>query len=470
VGDGGKRCDETPAHADEAPDGETTSDRTAREHRPQRPARRIDTSALPRSERIHELPEDERVCPETGLPLVPVGETTFEEIDYQRARLTLVVHRQIVYGLPPELAEERKAPPRVAPMPLRPLERCAVSASLLAWILVQKYRAHLPLNRQEELFAREGLRLPRQTMCDWVLAAAELLSPIVEHMAGRIRAGPVLQLDDTPVMCQGGKGQQHFQAYLWTFVNPEVEGVVYRFTPGRGSDLLAAELGDFTGTLVGDGYSGNKAAARKAPGEIDLAGCWAHVTRKFREAQKEAPGSAKLFRDDIKRLYAIESRADDEGLDPQARRDLRQRESGPIVDALMSRGERLAEQFSDAGKMAEAIGYLLNQATELRRFLDDGRVPIDNNRCERSIRPIAVGRRNWLFAGSVRGGHAAAILYTLIESCRLAEVDMLDYLADVLVRVHTHPASRIDELVPATWVPAQVGALVGVTAADAQSA
>jgi hypothetical protein len=273
-------------------------------------------------------------------------------------------------------------------------------------------------------------------------------------MAARIRAGPVMQLDDTPVKCQGGKHKHLFQAYLWTLVNPEVEGVVYRFTPGRGSDLIAELIADFIGTLLGDGYGGNKAGARKAPGEIILAGCWAHTTRKFRDAQKEVPGSAKLFRDDIKRLYAIEEQADEQGLEPDVRRELRQQQSLPIVDALMSRGQRLRDQFSHAGTMGEAIGYMLNQETELRRFLDDGRVPIDNNSCERSIRPIAVGRRNWLFAGSVRGGHAAAILYTLVESCRLAEVDMLDYFADVLVRVNTHPASRIDELVPANWAKA----------------
>ena len=177
----------------------------ARKHRGKRPARRIDTSALPRSERVHELPEDERVCPHTGLTLVPVGEKIFEEIDYQRARLTVVVHRRIVYGLPPELAVERKVPPLIAPLPARALELCAASPFLLAWIIVQKYRAHLPLHRQEELFERDGLRLPRQTLCDWVLAAAELLSPIVDYMAARIRAGPVMQLDDTPVKCQGGK-------------------------------------------------------------------------------------------------------------------------------------------------------------------------------------------------------------------------------------------------------------------------
>ena len=440
---------EASPDADETPDGETASQG---DDGPKSRSRRIDTSALPRVERVHELPEDERVCPVTGLPLVPVGEKIFEEIDFQRAQVLLVVHRQIVYGLPPDLAEERQVEPLTAPMPPRPLEGCVASATLLAWILVQKYRAHLPLYRQQEIFERDGLRLSRQTMCDWLLGAAHALEPIATRQMDRIRAGPVMQLDDTPVRCQGGKGHKHFQAYLWTFTNPEVDGVAYRFTPGRASDQLAGVLGDFTGFLVGDGYSGNKAAAEKAPGQIVMTGCWAHTTRKFREAEREAPGSAKLFRDDIKKLYAIEKEADIAGLDPTVRKELRRQKSRPILASLFARGRRLCREFSDAGDMAQAIRYMLNQRRPLRRFLEDGRVPIDNNRCERSIRPIAVGRRNWLFTGSARGGHAAAIIYTLIESCRLAGVDMVQYLADVLVRVATHPASRIDELLPSQWV------------------
>jgi hypothetical protein len=283
------------------------------------------------------------------------------------------------------------------------------------------------------------------------LAAAEVLQPLVDYLMMKIRAGPVMQLDDTPVMCQGGRGEPNFQACLWTFVNPEVPGVAYRFTSGRASGPLAIELGDFTGTLVGDGYSGNRAAADKTTGEIAIAGCWAHVTRKFRDAEKEAPGTAKLFRDDIKKLYKIEREADEAGLDFAARAALRQQQAAPILLEIYSKAWRLHRQFSDAGLMAKAIGYIRGQHRPLRQFLEDGRIPIDNNACERAIRPVAIGRRNWLFAGSVRGGRAAAVVYTLIECCRQAKLDMVSYLADVLVRVATHPASRVEELLPANW-------------------
>ncbi len=446
--------EETGEDDDGEEDDPDEADAPRRKERKKR--QRLDTSALPREECLHELPAEERLCPVTGQALVPVSETVFEEIDYQRATIKIIVHRQVEYGLPPEAAETRLATSITAPLPPRPLENCAASAMLLAWMLVQKYANHLPLYRQEQIFARDGLRLPRQTLCDWTLAAAEALQPIVDHLFGKIRAGPVMQLDDTPVMCQGGKGESHFQAYLWTFINPEVSGVVYRFTSGRASALLATELGNFKGTLVGDGYSGNRAAADKVEGAIELSGCWAHVTRKFREAGCEAPGTARLFRDDIKRLYAVEQDADkadetDKKRDPDRRLRMRGERSRSALASLLARARRLRDDYSDAGKMAKAIGYLLNQRKPLRRFLEDGRVPIDNNACERSIRPIAIGRRNWLFAGSLRGGRAAAVVYTLIECCKIANVDVVDYLADVLVRVATHPASRVDELLPEKW-------------------
>jgi len=436
---------------DDDDDDDDHSDPPPRSNKGKKKPQKIDTSALPREDRLHELAEEDRFCPVTGLPLVPIGEKVFDEIDYQRAKLTLIRHHQVVYGLGPEHATDRQALPLTAPMPPRPLENCAASATLLAWMLVQKHANHLPLYRQEQIFARDGLRLPRQTLCDWTLGAAEALRPIADHLMVKVRAGPIMQLDDTPVMCQGGRGEKHFQAYLWTFANPEVGGVVYRFTSGRASDLIATELDGFQGFLVGDGYSGNRAAADKVDGEIVLAGCWAHTIRKFRDALCEVPGTARMFQDDIRQLYAIDREADEAELHPAARLALRQLRARSILATLLARARRLRHDYSDAGKMATAIGYLLNQRKPLRRFLEDGRIPLDNNACERAIRPIAIGRRNWLFAGSLRGGRAAAVIYTLIESCRLADIDVVGYLADVLVRVATHPASRIDELLPENW-------------------
>jgi len=438
--------------ADDGTGEDTDTARPAKKKGTPRKPCKIDTTGLPSEDRLHDVPEAQRVDAATGKPLVQIGEKLFEELDYQRAQLRVIRHRQPIYGLPPEEAKQRDVAPVMADLPPRPLERCAASANLLAWLLTQKFANHLPLYRQEQIFGRDGLRLPRQTLCDWTLASAEALRPIVDRLLQLICSGVVLQLDDTPVMCQAGRGEPNFQAYLWTFVNPQVKAAVYRFTAGRASQLLADEIGGFRGMLVGDGYSGNSAAANKVAGDIVIAGCWAHVNRKLRDAEKEAPATAKLLRDDIHKLYEIEREADEQKLDREGRMALRRQKARPILAAIFSRTRRLQSQFSDAGLMAKALGYLRNQRKALRQFLREGLAPIDNNACERSIRPIAIGRRNWLFAGSLRGGRAAAIIYTLIECCRLANVDMVAYLADVLVRVASHPANRIDELLPANWV------------------
>ena len=436
-------------------DAEDDCPRSQRGKGSKRTPRKVDTTGLPVECRVHDIPEDQRIDPATGKPLIVVGEKVFDEIDYIRAQLVVVRHRQLVYGLPPEEAEHRKVAPVVADLPTRPLENCAASARLLAWLVVQKYANHLPLYRQEQIFGRDGKRIPRQTLCDWALNAAELLAPIAACQMALSRAGPVMQLDDTPVQCQGGRGDSNFQAYLWSFVNPEVDGVAYRFTPGRSKELIAAELGDFAGTLVGDGYRGNRAAAESVSmrtGEsIWMGGCWSHAIRKFRDASKEAPSMAKLFCADIRQLFDIEREADEAELSPTERVAFRQKKSKPILIDIYSRARTCVGNYSDAGSLIKAIGYIRGQYRPLRRFLEDGLAPIHNNACERAIRPIAVGRRNWLFAGSVRGGHAAAVIYTLIECCRLADVDMVSYLEDVLVRVATQPASLVQQLLPANW-------------------
>jgi transposase len=446
-----------PASVDAEPDDGGNEDAsnakqpaTKKKGTPRKPGK-IDTTGLPSEDVLHDVPEEQRVDSATGKPLVKVGEKVFEELDYQRAQLRVIRHVQPIYGLPPQEREHREDTPVMADLPPRPLERCAASRFLLAWLLVQKFGNHLPLHRQEAIFGRDGLRLPKQTLCDWTLAAGEALRPIVECLLQLVRSGVVLQLDDTPVMCQAGRGEPNFRAYLWTFVNPQVNAVVYRFTAGRASQLLADELGDFRGMLLGDGYSGNRAAADKVSAAIVIAACWAHVVRKFRDAEPESPGTAKLLGDDIRKLYAVEREADDAGLEREARAALRRQKSRPILALIFSRIRRVRDQFNDAGAMAKAMDYVRNQRKALRQFLREGLAPIDNNACERAIRPVAIGRKNWLFAGSMRGGRAAAVIYSLVESCKLAGVDVLAYLADVLVRVATHPAKRIDELLPHNW-------------------
>lgn len=443
--------DPGPEHVNEAPDGETADDSIKRRNKPKRLAKKLDVSALPRETVIHELPESERVCPATGVDLVPVGVKVSEELEYSPAQIRVIEHHLVKYGPAPEVAKERQIDPIVAPLPPQVLEGCRAGPKLLAQIVVQKYMHHLPLYRQEEVFQQAGLWIPRQTLCDWVLGTAFQLRPIADELMRQIRAGPVFQLDDTPIKCRGPKGSGYFQAYLWTFANPEVSGVAFRFTPGRAAKLIQPMLQDFNGYLVGDGYSGHFAAAREAGGNIVHGGCFAHVLRKFRDAEKESRRMARLYMSDISALYDIEDEATEARLSPEERVLLRRKKARSVLARMLRRTRGWKELYSTSGKMGEAIKYLLNQWSRLKCFLRDGLVPLDNNACERAIRPIAVGRRNWLFAGSERGGEAAAICYSVIGSCRAAGVDPFEYLADVLIKVATYPESQIGDLVPARW-------------------
>jgi transposase len=442
---------ERPVHVAEAPDGETPEDSIRNRDKPRERTKKLDTSNLPVDHVHHELEPRERICPTTGMTLVPIGERLEEEIEYQPGILKRIVHHRAVYGLSEDDARERQAPELVAPGPIRPLPRSIVGPRLLAWILDQKYVRHLPLYRQEAILAQHGLKIPRQTMCDWVLLAASQLGPIQSALRRLILSAMVVQTDDTPVKCQRGKGHGHFLAHLWTTTSPLVEGLVFDFTESRGHEHLFTMFPGFNhGVLVGDGYAGYDAFAEKRTGVV-VAGCWAHVLRKFRDALDEAPLMAVAAMTLIGKLFDIEKQADADKLELEARLALRQSESAAALEELERELKGWRAQYSESGKMGEACKYLENQRGHLRVFLDDARVPIHNNDCELSIRPVAVGRRNWLFAGSVRGGQAAATIYSLVESCKRVGVDPIEYLADVLVRVATHPASRIEELIPANW-------------------
>lgn len=441
----------TPPCAHEAPDGETGEDVIRRRHRRKNEPRQLAYQALPREHVRHELPLEERVCKLTGLPLVEIGETTHEEIEHRPGQLVVKVHHRVKYGLAEADARERTIEPLVAPAPPSAIEDARVGAGLLAQILVNKYMHHLPLYRQQAIFERAGLAIPRQTMCDWVLAGLFNLQPIQSSIRAPIMSSGVVQLDDTPVKCQGGRGGSIFQAHLWTYSSPCAEGVVFDFAADRGHEHVLDMLGpNFSGYLVGDGYAGYETIGGKLPGVIE-AGCWAHALRKFRDASKEAPAEAATMMAAIGELFEIESDADQRGMDFEQRRALRAEHSSPMLELIqaLAKNHRLA--VSESGDYGKALTYLENQKPKLQRFLEDGRVPIHNNTSEHAVRPVALGRKNWLFAGSERGGQAAAIAYTLIESCRQAGLDPYEYLRDVLLRVATHPASRVHELTPANW-------------------
>jgi hypothetical protein len=333
-------------------------------------------------------------------------------------------------------------------LPPRPIEKGRPGPGLLAQVVTSKYGDHLPLHRQEGIFARHGVSIARSTMCDWIRDVASLLSPIVRRMRDEILSTNLVMTDDTPVRVQTGLRKTK-QAAIWAYLSPELREVVFDFTMSRARDGPERFLGDYRGYLQADAYSGyDRIFAR---GEVTEVGCWAHARRKFYDSMETSPAEASAVLAGIRRLYAVEARAKEEGLGPDAVWSLRCRESLPILQAIREYLEMQKISALPQSPFGKAVTYALNQWEALVRYVGDGRLPIDNNAAERALRAVAIGRKNWLFAGSPAGGERAATLYSLVSSCRLAGIDPFFYLKDVITRVSTHPASRIDELTPRGW-------------------
>jgi hypothetical protein len=347
-----------------------------------------------------------------------------------------------------------------APAPARLVEGGLPTEALVAHAIVAKYADHLPLYRQAQIYARQGIDLDRSTLADWVGRAAWWLRPLHERLLAHLCASPKLFADETPApVLDPGRGRTK-TGQLWAYARddrawggPEPPAVAYAYAPDRKAERPSAHLEHFHGVLQVDGYAGYRALADK--GRVTLAFCWAHVRRYFYEIAQggDAPiASEALAR--IASLYAIE--AEVRGSNPEVRRTARQQRAKPIVDALQAWLDAQHALVSRKSTLGEAIRYALKHWEGLVRFLDDGRIEIDSNPVERLIRPIALNRKNALFAGSDGGGEHWATHASLIETCKLNAVDPQAYLADVLAQlVAGHPITRIDELLPWTWAAAQ---------------
>ena len=325
-------------------------------------------------------------------------------------------------------------------------------------MLVSKYADHLPLYRQAQIYARQGVNLDRSTLADWVGKAAFLLRPIHERLFERLKASDKLFADETtaPVLDPGRGRTKTGQLFAyarddrpWGGIEPP--GVAYLYAPDRKAEQPLRHLQGFVGILQVDGYAGYRALAER--NAVSLAFCWAHVRRKFYELAQSGP--APIATEALRRiaeLYKIESEI--RGRSPEERRTAREERSRPVIDALQPWLRGKLALVSQKSKLAEAIRYTLSRSAGLGRFLDDGRVEIDSNVVERAIRPIALNRKNALFAGSDGGGEHWATIASLIETCKLNGVDPYAYLADVITRiVASHPQSQLDDLLPWAYAP-----------------
>jgi len=401
---------------------------------------------LPRIETVIDV--QDKACPCCKNELHRIGEDVSERLDVIPAQFRVLVVRRPKYAC--RACEEAVVQ---APAPARLIEGGIPTEATVAQVLVSKYADHLPLYRQAQIYARQGINLDRSTLADWVGRAAFLLRPVHERLLGMLKSSTKLFADETtaPVL-DPGRGRTK-TGQLWAYARddrpwngPDPPGVAYVYAPDRAGERPIAHLNGFAGVLQVDGYSGYRKLARK--NEVSLAFCWSHVRRGFYElaASGSAPIATEVL-ERIKGLYVVE--ADIRGRPADDRRAERQARSKPIILALEPWLRSKLEIVSQKSKLAEAIRYALSRWGGLTRFLDDGRIEIDNNIVERSIRPIALNRKNALFAGSDGGAEHWAALASLIETCKLNQVDPEAYLTDVITRiVQGHPNSRLDELLP----------------------
>ncbi len=334
-----------------------------------------------------------------------------------------------------------------APIPAQVIDKGIPTAGLLAQVLVAKYSDHLPLYRQERIFARAGFAIPRSTLAEWVGACGLHLQPLVDALRSTLLEHNVLHADETPVnMLAPGKKKTH-KAYVWAYCTTpfsDLKAVVYNFAPTRAGEHARNFLGDWQGKLVCDDYSGYKAGFGNGIIEI---GCMAHARRKFydlHEANQSTLAAQAL--EYIGQLYRVERETKD--LPPDKRHAIRHEKARPIADALHQWMLIHRQKVPDGSGTARALDYSLKRWTALTRYLDDGRIEIDNNAAERVLRGVALGRKNYMFLGSDAGGERAATMYSLLGTAKLNGINPEAYLRHVLTVIADHPVNRVDELLP----------------------
>jgi len=399
---------------------------------------------LPRRTVVH--PPRSCQCPECGSAMRRLGEDISEMLDY------IPGHFEVVRHVWPKLSCAKCSKVVQHAAPARPIERALPTAGLLAHVLVGKYADHCPLYRQQGIYRRAGLELERATLASWVGEASDLLDPVVSAVGRHVLAAQKIHGDDTPVpVLDPGRGRTK-TGRLWVYVRddrpaagPGPPAVWYRYSPDRKAEHPRGHLHTFRGILQADAYSGF--TPLYADGRILEAACWAHARRKHYDlyVADRSPIALEAMRR-IGLLYAIEREI--RGCAPEVRAAVRQQRSAPVLDALRTWLNATLLSVSAKSPLAAAIHYTLVRWTALTRFCDDGRIEIDNNTAERAIRPLVLGRRNFLFAGSDAGGERAANIYSLIGTCLLNRIDPSAYLRHVLECIGEHPINRIEELLP----------------------
>jgi transposase len=406
--------------------------------------------SLERRRKVHDVLPEQLPCPDCGAIRTGIGEEVREQLEFVPASLIAIEHVRPKYA-----CKACQANVIIAERLPEPIEKGLPGPGLLAHVVVSKYADHLPLYRQEGIFRRHGVELSRQTMCDWMAVSAELLEPIVAEMHREILKSRVVQSDDTTVPVLDRSLGKTRTGRLWNYLGDRDHPyLVYDYTPDRSSVGPQRMLKGYEGYLQADAYSAYDMIY--AGKKIIEVGCWAHARRKFDEAKTSDAVRSHVALAMIQRLYKVEK--DTKDLDDAARQGVREEHSQPILKEIHTWLLQEKDRALPKSPIGEAIGYTLNHWQALERYIEAGWLSIDNNASERGMKSVAVGRKNWLFAGSDAGGKTAATLMSLCTTCKNLEVDAFAYLRDVLERISTHPARRIGELLPDQWKKARAAA------------
>lgn len=403
--------------------------------------RRIDTAKLPRERKFHELSDAEKHCGKCGKLMEKFGEDNSEQLEYIPAQLKVIEHVCAKYAC--RCCNTAKS----AKKPESPIAKSMASASLLSEVIISKYEHHLPLYRQSKIFMQNGADIPANTLGNWVMQSGEALSLIGVALRSEINNTGILQADETPVVVLDKKGK----GYMWCYhsCEPENRFVLFEYSSTRSSDTVNATLANYTGILQTDGYEGYNQIQKKKG--IIAVECWAHCRRKFAEIIKIGiTGKANEAIGYIKKLYEIETEAREEKLNFAARKKLRQTRAKPILDELLSWLKKTKPEALPKSALGGAITYALNQWEYLYRYIEHGEVEIDNNLAENQIRPFALGRKNWMFIGNADAANTAALLYSLIQTCKLHGINARTYLTYVL---HQACKMRHKEIDPKSLLP-----------------
>jgi transposase len=418
---------------------------------------------LPRERRIHDLPEQEKPCPCCGTMREVIGQEVSEQLDYEPAKLKVIEHVRLKYGCRSCEQKAAEGGPQIATAekPLSPIEKGLAAPGLLAQVIVGKYGDSLPLHRLETILRRHEIEIARSTMCDWMRQSAEALKPLYDVMVRQVLASKVIHTDDTPVDVLDRQRSQTRTGRFWVYLgDADHPQTVFAYTPSRSRDGPMTFLKDWGKDqrrfLQADAFGGYDGIyAGQAGGKVTEVACWAHARRKFFEARDSDRGPSAQALAYIRLLYDVEDQA--KGCSSPERASLRQEHAVPRLRQFRTYLESI--QAAAGGPvlpkspMGQAITYALNQWDALVVYTTDGDLAIDNNAAENALRRVAVGRKNWLFCGSDRGGHTAAVLFSLLATAQRHGVNPFTYLRDVLTRIAAHPHQRLPELLPDRWTP-----------------